>query len=432
MDLYVGTAAQVAEWTAWPGRNGGDALDIDALDRGDSPPRAWSDYSEVVFWYTPEGRAAGDEAYTRAQWARETFSRNGHGGRRLRARMERFGPEEERAVEAAREAAEEAFRVAPEIRHANLVSDRRKWHKAERQAKRELDAEELAALVGEREKVTARTFADQPKPTVVMEHILAAEVNLLAGPEASGKSLWERDLALSVAAGEPWRGHAVPEARNVLLVFSEGTHDFAERFTVHPLWERAADRVWVLDKPVNLTVDDDVDWLLRTYGDERPGLVCFDVVYGMGMADDSGVKDVLPVLNSMKRISAEWQAATLAVGHPPHGDARRMRGSSMWRHLAYTDWFMGGGKLTCEKSKIDHAGAHVYPYAPSYPFLRWVSTGELLAEESMRFAIIEASIDADPKMSVRKRAADLAPDLGVGITRARQLISDHLKARGLL
>jgi len=326
------------------------------------------------------------------------------------------------------EAAETSARRAAALTEAYTRRER-----ATRAARRTVDAEELAEVVGERVKITARKFAEEPKPQAVMDGILAAEVNVLAGPEASGKSLWLRDIALCVAAGSPWRGHAVPKARDVLLVFSEGTHDFAERYKTQPLWDAAADRVWVLDKPVNLTADNDVDWLLREYRDEQPGLVAFDVIYAAGMSDDTGTKDVLPVLKALKHISAEWGAATLAVGHPPHDTSqRRMRGSSMWRQLAYTDWHMAEGRLTCEKSKIDHAAAHRYPYRTEYPLLHWLSTGDVLAEEGMRFAIIEASFDADPKMATRMRAALLAPELGVSIERARKLITAHGKARGVL
>ena len=100
---------------------------------------------------------------------------------------------------------------------------------------------------------------------------------------------------------------------------------------------------------MNLTSRDDVAWLLREYDAERPGLVVFDVIYGMGMADDSGVKDVGPVIGALKRIAAAWHAATLAIGHPGHNGARRFRGSSMWQQLAMTDWHMSDGLLTCQE-----------------------------------------------------------------------------------
>lgn len=422
-DLYVGTAAQIAQWLAWPGKNGSgeaDLLDLDAfLDSVAQPPRPFEEYAELVFWDIP-GRPKNSR---HPAWVRETL----HAG--VPTRLAPFPVDTERAMEEARDVIEEATRTAPQKRVEYLTEVFYQRLVATEAAEELRAAEKLRELVGERVKRTAREFAKEPKPQVIMDQVLAAEVNLLAGPEASGKSLWTRDLALCVASGHPWRGHVVPEPRNVLLAFSEGTHDFAERYESHPLWEAAADRIWIIDQPINLVAGSDTDWLLREYADERPGFMLLDVIYGFGLSDDTGTKDVLPVLKSMKRISAEWQAATMAVGHPPHGDARRMRGASMWRQLAYTDWFMGDGRLTQEKSKIGRASAQVHPYMLEYPALRWLSSGEFLAEEALRFAVIEASLDADPKMSVRRRATLLAPDLGCSVERARKLIDVHLKTR---
>src|SRR5437667_4215059 len=139
-----------------------------------------------------------------------------------------------------------------------------------------------------------------------MDGVLAAEVNLLGGPSGAGKSLLARDWALHVAAGVPWRGHGISQARNALYVASEGTHDFGDRWVAHPLWGAACERLWVLDEPVSLMSSADVGWLLDEYSCERPGLAVFDVIYAMGMADDNGIKDVAPVITSLKRISAEW------------------------------------------------------------------------------------------------------------------------------
>jgi hypothetical protein len=138
----------------------------------------------------------------------------------------------------------------------------------------------------------------------------------------------------AVEANWGWRGHTVVQERDVLWVASEGLHGFGTRWKNHPLWEQAADRVFILDEPVDLIRSDDVNWLLKEYADERPGLVVYDVIYGMGMADDNGVRDVVPLIGALKRISATWGAATVAIGHPGVAGVRRLRGSSAWSQLA--------------------------------------------------------------------------------------------------
>jgi hypothetical protein len=299
----------------------------------------------------------------------------------------------------------------------------------ERQATGYVDAFELAQARGPRPKRAAREYAQVPQPDAVIMNVLAAEYNMLGGPSEAGKSLLARDWVLSVASGTAWRGYLVPQPRNVLWVASEGLHDFAMRWEAHPLWQYAADRVFVLDEPVDLVRGDDVDWLLKEYAAERPGLVVFDVIYGMGMADDNGVKDVVPVISSLKRISAEWGAATLAIGHPPLSGERRLRGSSMWRQLAATEWHMGDGRLSCEKSKLTDKRKLGAPYIAEYPALTWRSPEENMVDVATRRLAIEQDFEQRPGLSDRERAKLLGPMVGLGDRAARQLIRDVRLAR---
>lgn len=294
--------------------------------------------------------------------------------------------------------------------------------RARRKATMKLDSEELAEARGPRLKRTARAYITVPRPTVVLDGVLAAELNLLGGPSESGKSLLARDWALAVASGKDWRGHPVPESRSVLWVASEGTSDFADRWIVQPLWEDAADRVYVLDEPISLVSEEDVTWLLSEYAAEQPGLVVFDVIYGAGLSDDTGVRDVLPAINAMKKISATWGAATLALGHSGHGEGRRFRGSSSWRQLAATEWHLADLTFSCEKSKVADKRRFGSRYAIEYPNLRWLSASETLADEAGRYLRIREDIADNPYETDTHRAARLAPEFGLRESRMRELI----------
>lgn len=314
------------------------------------------------------------------------------------------------------------------------LKERLTFNRAQRKSIEILDAEAAVAARGPRIKRNAREFALVERPKIIMDRTLAAEVNLLGGPSEAGKSLLARDWCMSVAAGVPWMEFEVAEQRNVLWIGSEGMHDFDTRFQGHRLWEKAADHIYVLDETVNLTSGTDVQWLLDEYAEERPGLVVFDVIYGMGMADDNGVKDVSPVLAAMKKISAQWGAATLALGHPPGGDQppRRFRGSSMWRQLAYTDWHMASGRLTCEKSKIADKSKLSKSYVREYPAIRWMSTSEVIgnaaAQHAYRETLIRNDIVTYPGESDSKRANRLAELMELSPDRVRALIRDFKKA----
>jgi hypothetical protein len=301
---------------------------------------------------------------------------------------------------------------------------------ADDDAREYLEAARIAAARGPRHVRTAADYAKVPPPPVVMRDVLAAEVNLLGGPQEAGKSLLARDWTLHVASGVAWRGHAVTQRRPTLIVFSEGTHDFAERWASQPLWEQAADWIYVLDEPVDLVHKEDVDWLFKLFSSARPGLVVFDVIYGMGMADDNGVKDVLPVLSSLKRISAEWGAATLALGHPGHNGDRRFRGSSSWRQLAAVEWHMTDGVLSCEKSKLADRRRLQLPYAPAYPTLHWLSGEESTARLGERLVYIRADIEQHPDDTVAERSRRLAPVFNVSDRTARRYIGAYLGSNG--
>jgi hypothetical protein len=124
-----------------------------------------------------------------------------------------------------------------------------------------------------------------------------------------------------------------------------------ERWTTHPLWEAAKARIEVVE-PINLLTGD-LDWVLSEYAAMRPGLVVMDLIYDCGLVDEKDPTAVRDIIAAMWRISAEWGAATLALGHPPlHGDVRRMRWSGVWRERARTDWHAADGVLSQEKSKI--------------------------------------------------------------------------------
>ncbi|MGY1724740.1 AAA family ATPase [Blastococcus sp. SYSU DS0533] len=293
----------------------------------------------------------------------------------------------------------------------------------DRIARRELDEEEAADGVEPRVRRTAAEYAALRQPSPVMEEVLPTGPALLGGPEAAGKSLLARDWGLHVATGTPWRGHAVLETRPVLYVMDEGMHDFGDRWSASPLWESAKDNTYVITEPVNLVSTEDVRRLIDEYIDLRPGLVIFDTIYGMGMPDDMGVKEVAPVINAMKRISAEWSACTLAIGHSGHNSSeRRFRGSSMWRQRTDVDWHMADLLLTCERSKIADRRRLGGRYELEYPRLRFLDALEALTEEAKRIVAIQEYRRLHPEHSKHAVATALAPQLGVHAKTITRLI----------
>lgn len=283
----------------------------------------------------------------------------------------------------------------------------------QRWARRTLNEREETEARGERPKRDGAAYAALERPRPVLPGRLAAEVNLLGGPSEAGKSLLARDWALEVAAS----------GRNVLWIASEGMDDFDERWEAHPLWSNdVAARLFVLDEPVTIVHDVEVDWLLDEYRGERPALVVFDLIYDMGIRDDNSYEYLNPMFRSLKRLSAAWDAATLALGHNGHGRERRFRGSSSWRQRAYTEWHMAESVLSCEKSKI---GRKPPPraYAINFPTIHWIDLpgGDLTDDDRER--VIREHVQEFPDLSQAERGRQLAPILGLSADRVRKLIA---------
>lgn len=283
-------------------------------------------------------------------------------------------------------------------------------------AKALVEARRLAEVRGARVVRSGRDYALVEQPVAVLPDVLAAEVNLLGGPSGEGKSLVARDWAFDV----------IERGGTALWIPSEGMHDFAQRFVSSERWDKVADGLSVLDDAVNLKLE--TNWLLKEV--QRADLVVFDVIYGMGMDDDNGVKDALPIINALKRISAEWKCATLAIGHSGHTTERRFRGSSAWRQLAAVEWFMGDGTLSCPKSKIANASALAKTYVVEYPEVRWTSVSEHLRQASGREEVIRRDFEEYPGSSDTDRAQRLKELLNLGERSVRRLVSDYRKRPG--
>lgn len=282
-----------------------------------------------------------------------------------------------------------------------------------------------------RERHTGRDFANRDPIEQPITQVLGVGVNILSGPTEAGKSLLAKDWMLHVAAGVPWRGHAVDQ-RPVLYIAGEGLHDFEDRWATNPLWGAAADQIYVIEDGVNLLSQKDVKALIDEYADVRPGVVTFDLIYDAGMQDDNGTKDVAPIFMALNRIALAWRSATIAIGHNGHNGERRFRGGSMWRQRALTDYHLGDNTLSCEKSKLGNKSQFDFTggYVVEYPNLRWLSPMEVVTKTAIRELQIEEAVRQDaadhPTSTNTERARRLAPALGLSANTLRLRIGQIL------
>jgi hypothetical protein len=289
----------------------------------------------------------------------------------------------------------------------------------EQWARREVAAREWAQAAGERAIITHAELVDRPVPEWIMPPCLTVGVHGVAGPPEAGKSLLVRDWNVQVAAS----------GRNALYAISEGHHDLADRFAAHPQIGAASGRLHFLTDPLSLTSDADVGWLIDQWS-RRGGLALavFDMVYGFGMSDDSGMKDVAPVLGGCRRIALALKCAVVVTGHPPLNGDRRFRGSGMWRGAFDSEYHLADGLFSCEKHKYADKSGLGWSYVIEFPHLAQASAMDEVSRYARQMATIADDLRRNPGESDAKRARRLAPSLKVTPDYLRRLIREAKKA----
>jgi len=214
-----------------------------------------------------------------------------------------------------------------------------------------------------------------PEPSWLVEGILpAGGFSLLWGQYGTGKSFVALDLAMCVAAGRPWHGHAV-ERGPVAYVVAEGTGRFGRRVSAwreaHGVTEPAD--AWFIPAPVNLLKREDMQAFLTALGGSlpaHPSLVVFDTFSRCIPGGDENKQETMSAVVSMVGgFQRATQAHVLLVHHPGWAVARP-RGSTVLAQAVDTIFGLHADmKLTCDKQKDAEPLADMYlalePFADS-------------------------------------------------------------------
>lgn len=161
------------------------------------------------------------------------------------------------------------------------------------------------------------------------------------------------------------------------------------------------------EEPVNLLSPASVDRLISQHQalGRATGLIIFDMIYQMGVADDNNSKDGIPLMAALKRISRELRCAVMPVGHPGHNSTlRRFRGTSDFRGEFDAEFHMARDMLTCEKQKYVSKKAKLamqWPYEIDVhrPVLRFLPAGAVVAKTARMRLRAEQELADDPSRS---------------------------------
>lgn len=157
----------------------------------------------------------------------------------------------------------------------------------------------------------------------------------LIGESGAGKSFIAVDIALSIATGIPWHGHAVVQGP-VLYIAGEGRGGILRRALG---WARVNDKsmglidFYVTPGPIDLSNDEameDVRFALEAVFLQvgKPKLIIADTWATSLGADENSTADTVRGLSALRSLAEPYGAAVLIVHHVGHGDKSRARGSS--------------------------------------------------------------------------------------------------------
>lgn len=166
-----------------------------------------------------------------------------------------------------------------------------------------------------------------------------ATISVLYGPPASGKSFVAVDLALSVATGCWWFGHAVATATPpVLYVIAEGVEGIAAR---RDAWKQArnlttAGNIRWLPAAVNLLNAGDVQALEAIVRRLRPELVVIDTLSRCMPGGNENAPEVMTgVVAALDALRRAGDSHVMALHHTPK-DGTTARGHSALEGAANT------------------------------------------------------------------------------------------------
>lgn len=174
-------------------------------------------------------------------------------------------------------------------------------------------------------------------PSWLVDNILPeGGLSVLYAPPESFKSFVAIDLALCVATGLPWHGHAV-EKGYAIYIAAEGGPGIGKRARAwlqhHGVKATAPDIAWLIE---SITVQEgsaDIDRLIERLDHEMdvvPTLIVVDTLARCFEGDENSNDDMGQFIGAIDHLRHEYGTAVLAVHHT-RLDATRERGGTSLR-----------------------------------------------------------------------------------------------------
>ncbi len=220
----------------------------------------------------------------------------------------------------------------------------------------------------EPEPLTIKLYrgADLYKPQTVkwlVRSVIESSVLVGAfGAPASGKSFAAIDLALCIASGKDWYGHAVKQG-SVVYFAGEGLAGLRRRLAAwvqrNPDKQQAVgDNFYLAERACHLP--DELPDVLETLGSvPNLSMVVLDTLQRTMTGDENSTKDMSAYIQSLDSIKAAFPDLTIMViHHTGHGASDRARGSSVLKASLDTEMLVAkdnSGIVTITSTKMKDA-----------------------------------------------------------------------------
>lgn len=221
--------------------------------------------------------------------------------------------------------------------------DRRLRDEIQRQDVRALAEEARAARDrAPLRRMSASEFLAAPQPTYLVPGLLYQDsLAVVFGPPGAAKTFFTLDLALSLAAGRPWRGEVAMPRTRVHYLMAEGQAVNVGRtlawLTHHGVPAERLDGWFdAFPEPLSLTPVGVADYL-REVRQDRPGLIVLDTKHAMMEGDESKAADVKVMRDALTMIRQATGACVLLVDHTGLADDTRARGSNSQKAMVATE-----------------------------------------------------------------------------------------------
>ena len=218
-------------------------------------------------------------------------------------------------------------------------------------ALRKGDARKVHDLVNEQDSIKTRlhkpaaasrfirlsAMGDRPPAVdwLIRGYLERDTVTQLFGDPGSGKSYIALDMALSIATGQDWRGHAT-KSGPVFYIAGEGLRGLLRRKEAWILHHEIEDRdapFWFSDGATALSdpgqlavIMADIDSAIADVG--SPLLIAIDTLArNFGDGDENSTKDMSAFIAALDNLRQRYRCCILLVHHSGHNDKSRARGA---------------------------------------------------------------------------------------------------------